>query len=133
MNDEIKKMIKRKNWLFQSQRKSRKLDFTVLNSLTQDISEVIASSKLKYYEGLANKLNDPKTTPTIYWKILKTFVNGTKISLIPPLLVGNQLVSDFLKKANLFNDYFGKQCMTIDNSAIPANTTFVIEERLSTF
>ena len=64
----------------------------------------------------------------------KTFVNGTKIPLIPPLLVGNQLVSDFLEKANLFNDYFSKQCTTIGNkSAIPANTSFVIEERLSTF
>ena len=34
MNDVIKKMIKRKNWLFQSQRKSCKLDFAVSNSLT---------------------------------------------------------------------------------------------------
>ena len=72
MNDEIKKMIKRKNWLFQSQRKSCKLDFTVLNSLTQDISDAITSSKLKYYEGPANKLNDPKTAPKTYFKILKT-------------------------------------------------------------
>ena len=72
MNDEIKKMIKRKNWLFQSQRKS---GFTVLNSLTQDISEAITSSNLKYYEGLANKLNDHKTAPKTYWKILKAFVN----------------------------------------------------------
>ena len=38
MNDEIKKMIKRKNWLFQNQRKSCKLDFAVLNRLTQNIS-----------------------------------------------------------------------------------------------
>ena len=54
--------------------------------------------------------------------------------MIPPLLVGNQLVSDFLEKANLFNDYFSKQCTTIDNnSAIPVNTSFVTEERLSTF
>ena len=134
MNDEIKKMIKRKNWLFQSQRKSCKLDFTVLNSLTQDISDAITSSKLKYYEGLANKLNNPKTGPKTYWKILKTFVSGTKIPLIPPLLVSNQLVSDFLEKANLLSDYFNKQCRTIDNnSAIPANTSFVIKERLSTF
>ena len=35
----------------------------------------------------------------------KTFVNDTKISLISPLLVGNQLVPDFSEKANLFNDY----------------------------
>ena len=89
MNDEIKKMIKRKNWLFQSQGKPCKLDFTVLNSLTQDISGAVTSFKLKYYEGLANKLNDPKTAPKTYWKILKTFVNSTKIPLIPPSLVGN--------------------------------------------
>ena len=98
-------MIKRKKWLCQSQRKSCKLDFTVLNSLKQDISDAIPSFKLKYYEALANKLNDPKTAPKIYWKILKAFVNGTDIPLIPTLLVGNQLVSDFLEKANFFNDY----------------------------
>ena len=97
-----------------------KLDYTVLNSLTQDISDVITSARLKYYEDFANKLNDPKTAPKTYWEILKTFVNGTKILLIPPLLVGNQLVPDFLEKANFFNDYFSKQCTTIDNSsAIP--------------
>ena len=113
---------------------SCKLDFAVLNSPTQDISDAITSSKLKFYEGLANKLNDPKTAPKTYWKILKAFANGTKIPLIPPLLVGNQLVSDFLEKANLFNDYFSKQCTTIDNNSdIPANTNFVTEERLSTF
>ena len=101
VNYEFKKMIKRKNWLFQSQRKSCKLDFPVLNSLTQDTSDAITSSKLKYYESLANKLNDHKTAPKTYWKILKTFVNSTKIPLIPPLLLGNQLVSDFLEKANV--------------------------------
>ena len=128
-----KKWLREKKWLFQSQRKSCKLNFAVLNSLTEDISDAITCYKLKYYKHLANKLNDPKTTPKTYWKILKTFVNGTKIPLIPPLLVGNQLVSDFLVKANLFNDYFSKQCTTINNSAIPANTSFVTEERLSTF
>ena len=100
--------MKGKKWLFQSQRKPCKLDFAVLNSLTQDILDAITSSKLKYCVGLANKLNDPKTVPKTYKKILKTFVNGTTIPLIPPLLVGNQLVSDFLEKANFFNDYFSK-------------------------
>ena len=73
------------------------------------MSDAITSSKLKYYEDLRNKLKDPKKAPKTSWKILKTFVDGTKIPLIPPLLVGNQLVSDLLKKANLFNDYFSKQ------------------------
>ena len=61
MNDGIKKMIKRKNWLFQNQRKSFDLDFTNLNLLKQDVLNAITSSKLKYHERLANKLNNSKT------------------------------------------------------------------------
>ena len=104
-----------------------------MNSITQDISNAINSSKLKYHEGLAPNLNDPKTAPKTYWKILKTFVNETKIPLIPPLLVGNQLVTDFLVKANLFKDYFSQQYTTVDNdSSIPPNITFATEQKLST-
>ena len=100
----------------------------------QDISNAITSSKLKYNERLANKLNNPKTAQKVYYKILKTFVNGTNISLIPLLLAGNQLVPNFLVKANLFNDYFSKQCMIIDNNrSITAKITFENKERLSTF
>ena len=63
MNDEINKVIERKNWLFQSQRKTCNLDFTILNSHTKDISNAFISSILKYHERLANKLNDSKTEP----------------------------------------------------------------------
>ena len=56
-------MIKRKKWIFQSQRKSDNLGSAILNSLTQDISNAITSSKLKYHEHLVNKGNDPKTDP----------------------------------------------------------------------
>ena len=38
MNGDIKNLIKRKNWLFQCQRKSGNLDYASLNSITQDIS-----------------------------------------------------------------------------------------------
>ena len=100
----------------------------------QDISNAITSSKLKYNERLANKLNNSKTAQKVYYKILKTFVNGTNISLIPLLLAGNQLVPNLLVKANLFNDYFSKQCMIIDNNrSITAKITFENKERLSTF
>ena len=64
MNDKIKNLVKRKNWLFQCQRKSGNLDYASLNSITQDISNAVNSSKLKYHERLAlndlNDLNDPK-------------------------------------------------------------------------
>ena len=60
INEEIKSLIHRKNSLYQRQRKSGGIDYTSLNSLTIDISNAISSSKLKYHERLANKLNDPK-------------------------------------------------------------------------
>ena len=67
-------------------------------------------------------------------KILKIFVNGTKIPLIPLLLVGNQLVTDLLVKGNLCNGYFSQQCTTVDNdSSIPPNITFATEQKPSTF
>ena len=45
---------------------------------------------MKYHECLlTNKINDPKTASKTYWTILKTFKNGSKIPLIPPLLVDN--------------------------------------------
>ena len=98
----FKNWIKRKNWLCQCQKKSDNLYYASLNSITQDISNSVNPSKLKYHERLAFKLNDPKTAPKTYWKILKTLVNGTKIPLTPPLLVGNQLATDFLVKVSLF-------------------------------
>ena len=104
-----------------------------MNSITQDISNAVNSSKLKYRERLAPNLNDPKTAPKTYWKILKTFVNGTKIPLIPPSQVGNQLATEFLVKANLFNNYFSQQCTTVNNdSSIPPNITFATKQKLST-
>ena len=100
-------MIHRKNFLYQRQRKSGSIDYTFLNALTLDMSNAISSSKLKYHERLANKLNNLKTAPKTSWAILRTFVNGSKIPLIPPLIAGNKLVPDFLDKANLFNNFLG--------------------------
>ena len=77
MNNEIKTLIKRKNCLFQCQRKSGNLNYASLNS-NVITSNVINSSKLKYYERLALKLNDPKTAPKTYWKILKKLLIESK-------------------------------------------------------
>ena len=37
------------------------------------------------------------------WSILKTFCNCKKVSTIPPLLVNDESISDFEKKANCCN------------------------------
>ena len=106
-NEENKSLTHRKNYLHQRQRRSGSIDYTSLNALTLDMSNAISSSKLKYHERLVNKLNNLKTAPKSSWAILRTFVNGSKIPLIPPLIGGNKRVPDFLDKANLFNNFLG--------------------------
>ena len=125
-------LIRMKNSLYQRQRKSGSIDYTSLNSLTLDISNATGSSKSKYHECLVNKLNDPKTAPKTYWTILKTFTNGSKIPLIPPLLIDDKLVTYFLDKANLFNNFSVKQCNPISNdSTVPVSINFETRKKLS--
>ena len=57
-----------------------------------------------------------------YWSLPKILLNNKKIPCIPPLLQNNKYVTDFKKKAELFNLFFVKQCSRIDNSnELPLN------------
>ena len=131
MNDKIKHLIKKKKAIFQKQKESNTVDHAILSNITLELSNAISFSKAKYHERLAIKLNDPKTAPKTYWSILKTFVNGSKIPLIPFVLVNNEFVTDFLVKANLFNDFFREQCRPIMNDrSLPNNQTIETVTRL---
>ena len=93
---------------------------------------MILERKEKYYNHLSMKLNNPNTSAKTYWSILKSFYNGSKVPLIPPLLVNNQIVSDFTKKTNIFNDFFALQCTPLNNSSVlPAKVTFKTQSRLN--
>ena len=60
---------------------------------------------------------------------MKTFINGRKT--IPPLLVTKNLISNFREKANIFHDFFVKQCQPIaNNSILPTNQIFYTQNRL---
>ena len=74
------------------------------------MSQVVSNRKQEYYNNIALKLNNPKTSAKTYWSILKTFYNGKKIPVIPPLLINNKLVSNFKTKANHFNIFFVFHC-----------------------
>ena len=52
-----------------------------------------------------------------YWGILKSFTNWRKIPIIPPLLINDQLVTNFKEKTNNFNEYFSNQCSLVNNSS----------------
>ena len=103
-----------------------------MNELTLELSSIISQRKDKYYLQLAKKLNDPQTNAKTYWTILKTFFNSRKIPIIPPLLIEGKLVSDFKEKANMFNEFFSRQCTPLNNgSKCPSQHYFITNEKLS--
>ena len=67
----------------------------------------------------------------VYWTLFKRFLNNKNIPLIPPLFHGNEYVTDFKKKAELFNSFFARQC-SFNSSELPLNLHYTTEKRLNT-
>ena len=85
---------------------AEKYESMSLLNMTNNITTETLNSKKIYFDNLTKKLSDPKSNQKAYWGILKSSTNWKKNSIIPPLLVNNQLVTNFNKKANNFNEYF---------------------------
>ena len=76
---------------------------------------------------------DPTTSPKAYWSILKTVLNNKKIPCIPPIYHNNNYITDFKEKAQIFNDFFAKQCTLVENSSkLPTNSFKRTNNLLST-
>ena len=64
--------------------------------------------------------------------ILKTFVNGEKVPIFPPLPVNDKFVTNFLEKANLFDEFLNKRCQSLqNNSTLQKSNTYHTENRLN--
>ena len=50
-----------------------------------------------------------KKNTKAYWSLLKTFSNNKKAPLIPRVFYSQVFVTDFNKKAGLFNSFFVEQ------------------------
>ena len=92
-------------------------DYEWLQLISNSLAETIRSSKEKFYCKLSTELANPFTSSKTYWSILKTFVNGKKIPIILPLLVNDNFITNFLEKANLFNEFFSKRCQPLQNNS----------------
>ena len=91
-----------------------------MTKAVSEISQLIEKAKDEYYYPLDKRINDLSTSAKSYWIILKTFYDKRKISLIPPLLVNSSFASDIREKANLFNEFFTKQCTpAANNNTLP--------------
>ena len=81
------------------------------------LTATIEKSKEQFYSWISTKLMDPTTCPKVYWSILKTLLNNKKIRCIPPVYHNNNEITDFKEKAQIFNDFFAKQCTLVENTS----------------
>ena len=105
-----------------------------LENLTTELSNLIRDTKTEYQQqNWAAKLVNPSTSAKTYWSILKTFANGRKVPVIPPLLIDNEFISNFKTKANYFNKFFNQQCTAIStDSSIPSSVSLATNEAVTT-
>ena len=66
-----------------------------------------------------------------YWSIFNGILGKIKIPVIPPLLVNDNFETNFLMKANTFNDHFSSQCSLIANDSILPDMYFTTNNRLN--
>ena len=52
--------------------------------------------------------------------------------VIPPLLINNELISDFKMKANQFNSFLASHCTPLNNnSKVSGSQTYITDSELS--
>ena len=120
INKTVKTLIEKKSKAYHlyKQNKQNIALFEKFQSLQIQLNDLIEHRKQSYYSRLVDKLRDKKTSPKAYWSLLKTFLNNKKIPCIPPLFHDNDFATDFQKKAEIFNNFFAKQCTVVPNSSI---------------
>ena len=58
----------------------------------------------------------------MFWSVYNKLLNNKNNTNIPPILENGTSVSNFQKKAEIFNKYFAKQCIPLENdSSLPAD------------
>ena len=73
---------------------------------------MIENAKKSYLLNVGKSLAQ-KTSTRAYWSLINKVLNKNKVPSIPPLLENGIFVTDFSEKAQLFNDYFARQCSKI--------------------
>ena len=112
ITSEIKTCLRKRNRLYKKfiSNDSSQENLNNLNMHSNYCSDLISSSKKQYLRNLSNRLNSPHLGPKVYWSILNRILGKAKIPAIPPLIVNNNFETDFLTKANIFNEFFASLC-----------------------
>ena len=87
MNDYVKVKIKWKNKFYKTYAKSgyKCNDYFQLQEVANVWSQIVSNRKQEYYNNIALKSSNFKSSARMYWSILKTFYDDKNIPVIPPL------------------------------------------------
>ena len=82
--------------------------------------------KFNYYFDLNEKLLNKNTSSKTWWKLCKQELGISKKSLIPPLIVDGEIITDDVLKCEALNNYFALQCTKI---VPPTSASFLAIEK----
>ena len=133
MTETVKSKLRERSNLVKRYYKNGKKNTDSKKALTKssECTEIILAAKEKYINELSKKLSNPETALKTYWKILNRFLSNKKIPSVPSLLVNGEMISNFSKKAELFNKFFASQCTPLLNTNTLPPLTIRTDKRLS--
>ena len=111
----------------------RKTDHDKVLEKSTECTKEILEAKKNYILKMTKKLADSNTSSKTSWTILNRLLYNKKLPTIPPLLVDGKLVTDFCKKANIFNNFFASICTPIDNTSCLPSFSYRTGSRIKSF
>ena len=137
MTRSIKNFLRKKNRIYRNAvKKGHSIEKSdILEKMIVDGANMIENAKKSYLLNVGKSLAQ-KTSTRAYWSLINKVLNKNKVPSIPPLLENGIFVTDFSEKAQLFNDYFARQCSTIDTGSViptltPKTTTVIADINIS--
>ena len=82
---------------------------------------------------MITKSEDSSTAPKTYSAILNRLLNNKKTPAIAPLFEDGNFMSDYSKRANLFNNFFASVCTPIKSNSVLPTLFYKSNTRISSF
>ena len=98
-----------------------------------EYTKFIIETNDNHLAKLSSKLGSLDTAPKTYWSIINRFLSNKKIPIIPPVFFYHKLITDFEKKAELFNNHSVTQCSLVKNGRSLPNFEYKTDEQLNYF
>ena len=101
--------------------------------MSEESTKQTLEAKKNYILEITKKRTDSNTSPKTCWTILNHLLYNKTLPTMPPLLVDGKLVSDFCRKANVFNNFFASICTPIDNTSCLTSFSYRTRSRIKPF